>query len=137
MGTLVLRIIINAVAIAAITAGYLSGIRIVGNNPYVILLGVGLIFGVVNGLIKPLVDLLTCALTLLTFGLFRLIVNGAMLMLTAYFSRLLEPTIGGRLEVDNLLWGIIGAVVASVIAMVLERILGVDGRRDDRRERDR
>ena len=137
MGTLVVRIIINAVAIAAITSGFLPGIRIVGENTYPILLGVGLIFGVVNGLIKPLIDLMTCALTLLTFGLFRLIVNGAMLMLTAYFSRLLEPTIGGRLEVDNLLWGIIGAIIASLVAIILERILGVDGDRDDDRRRSR
>ncbi|MBE0689339.1 MAG: phage holin family protein [Anaerolineae bacterium] len=137
MGTLVVRIIINAVAIAAITSGFLPGIRIVGENTYPILLGVGLIFGVVNGLIKPLIDLMTCALTLLTFGLFRLIVNGAMLMLTAYFSRLLEPTIGGRLEVDNLLWGIIGAIIASLVAIILERILGVDGDRDDDRRRRR
>jgi len=136
MGTLLVRIIINAVAIAAITSGFLPGIRIIGANTYVILLGVGLIFGVVNGLIKPLINLMTCALTLLTFGLFRLIVNGAMLMLTAYFSRLLEPTIGGRLEVDNLLWGIIGAIIASVIAIILERILGVDDDGDNRR-RDR
>ncbi|MCC6614009.1 MAG: phage holin family protein [Anaerolineae bacterium] len=133
MGTLVLRIIINAAAIAVIASGFLPGIRIVGQNIYPILLGIGLIFGIVNGLIKPLVNLMTCALTLLTFGLFRLIVNGAMLMLTAYFSRLLEPTIGGRLEVDNLLWGIIGAIIASVIGIVLERILGVDDDGDSRR----
>ncbi len=134
---LIIRILINAAAIAVITAGWLPGIRITGSSTLVLLVSIGVIFGLVNALIKPLVDLLTCALTLLTFGLFRLIVNGAMLMLTAAFSRLVEPTIGGRLEVDGLLWGIIGAVIASIIAMVLERVFGVDGSRDRRRESER
>lgn len=137
MGKLLIRIAINAIAIAVITYGFLPGIRIVGDNSLLILIGIGLIFGIVNGLIRPLVNLLTCALTLLTLGLFRLVVNGAMLMLTAYLSRLVEPTLRGRLEVENLLWGIVGAIVASIVATVLERLLGVDDDGDDRRDRDR
>jgi putative membrane protein len=138
MRTLIIRIAINAAAIAVITSGYLPGIRIVGENSLLILIAVGLIFGLVNGLIRPLVNLLTCALTLLTLGLFRLVVNGAMLLLTAYISRLLEPTLRGRLEVENLLWAIIGALVASIVATLLERLFAVDGdgrrrRRDDDR----
>ena len=134
---LIIRLLINAAAIAIITAGWLPGIRITGSSSFAILIGVGLIFGLVNALIKPLVDLMTCALTLLTFGLFRLIVNGAMLMLTASVSRLVEPTIGGRLEVDGLLWGIVGAIIASITATVLERVFGVDCKQDRRRKNDK
>ena len=130
MRSFILRVIINAIAIAVITYGWLPGIRIVGANQYAILLGVAIIFGIVNGLVKPLVNLLTCALTLLTFGLFRLIVNGAMLMLTASLSRLVERTLGGRLEVDTLWAAILGAVVASIISVVLERVLNVDDEDD-------
>jgi putative membrane protein len=122
----ILRVIINAIAMAVITYGWLPGIRITGTNQLAILVGVAVIFGIVNGLVKPLVNLLTCALTLVTFGLFRLIVNGAMLLLTAYLSSLVERTLGGRLVVDNLGWAIIGAIIASIISLVLERVLNVD-----------
>ncbi|MDX2137367.1 MAG: phage holin family protein [Chloroflexota bacterium] len=126
----ILRVIINAIIIWVLASGILPGIRVIGSNSVLVFAAVGLIFGVVNGLVKPLVNLLTCALTLLTFGLFRLIVNGAMLLLTAYLSQLLETTIGGRLVVDNLLWAIVGAILAAVIGLVLERVLGLDDDRD-------
>lgn len=131
MRSFILRVIINAIAIAVITYGWLPGIRIIGNNQIAILVGVAIIFGIVNGLVKPLVNLMTCALTLLTFGLFRLIVNGAMLLLTAYLSSLVERTLGGRLVVDDLGWAIVGAIVASIISLVLERVLNVEGDEDD------
>jgi putative membrane protein len=132
MRNFILRVVINAIAIAVITAGWLPGIRLVGNNDVLILAGIGLVFGVVNGLVKPLVELMTCALTLLTFGLFKLIVGGAMLMLTAYLTTLLEPTLRGRLEVDSLWAAILGAVVAGVISLVLENIFGLNRENEDR-----
>jgi putative membrane protein len=132
----ILRVIVNAIVLAVLTAGWLPGIFVIGQNRWVVLIGVALIFGLVNGLVKPLVNLLTCALTLLTFGLFRLIVNGAMLLLTAELSRLVERTLGGRLIIDGLGWAILGAIVASILGLILEKVLDVDGERE-RRDRDR
>jgi putative membrane protein len=133
----ILRVIINAIVLAVLTAGWLSGILVVGQNRWVVLIGVALIYGLVNGLVKPFVNLLTCALTLLTFGLFRLIVNGAMLLLTAELSRLVERTLGGRLIVDGLLWAIVGAIIASILGIFLERAFDVDDERGRDRKRDR
>jgi putative membrane protein len=130
-----LRVLINAIVLAVLSAGWLSGITVVGQNRWVVLIGVALIFGLVNGLVKPLVNLMTCALTILTFGLFRLIVSGAMLLLTAELSRLVERSLGGRLIVDGLGWAILGAIVASIVGMFLERVFDVEG--DNERERRR
>lgn len=132
----ILRVLINAIVLGVLTAGWLPGIFVTGQNRWVVLFGVALIFGLVNGLVKPLVNLLTCALTLLTFGLFRLIVNGAMLLLTAELSRLVERTLGGRLIVDGLGWAIVGAIVASILGLILENLLDVDGERDRRKDTD-
>lgn len=111
----ILRIIVNAIAIG-LAAYLLPGIRVTDNaiTSYLLL---GLIFGIVNALVKPIVSMLTCPLIVLTLGLFILVINGAMLWLTAQLS-------GGRLQVDSIVWAIIGGVVMGVINVILEAIIG-------------
>src|SRR5437016_4947070 len=120
MGKFLLRVVVSAVAIA-VTAAILPGIHVVNNDIGTFLL-LGLIFGIVNALVKPIVSLLTCPLVILTLGLFLLVINGLMLLLTASLS-------GGRLIVDGLGWAIIGGIIMGVVNMVLEVALGLN--RDD------
>ena len=62
------------------------------------LLAVALVFGVVNAVLRPILTVLSCPLVLLTLGLFTLVINGVMLMLTARLAALLAPRVpGGRL----------------------------------------
>ena len=75
------------------------------------LLWVALLFGLVNGLIGPLLRLISLPLTLVTFGLFGLVINGALLAITAGLSDALD--VGGFLST------IVAAVVISVVAAVL------------------
>ena len=117
MSKFLIRVIVSAVAIA-VTAAILPGIHVV-NNDIGTLLILGLIFGIVNALIKPIVALLTCPFVILTLGLFVLVINGLMLLLTASLS-------GGRLMVDGLLWAIIGGIIMGIVNMVLEAALGVN-----------
>jgi putative membrane protein len=112
---ILIRIVVNAVAIG-LTAYLLNGIRVTDNSITTYLL-LGLIFGVVNGLVKPIVKALSCPLVLLTLGLFVLVINGAMLMLTSYIS-------GGALQIDSWLTAIIAGVVMGVINIVLEGVVG-------------
>ena len=125
MRGLVLRFLINAVAIAVITSGLLPGIHIIGNQ-IATLIVVALIFGVVNALVKPLVKLLTCPFILLTLGLLLFIINGLMLWITATLSERLVSVAGGQLIIENFGWAILGALIISIIGMVLERLLDVD-----------
>ena len=117
---LLLRLGVNAVAIF-LTAQLLPGIHVNGGIGSLLLLA--LIFGIVNALIKPIVELLTCPLVIVTIGLFVLVINGAMLMLTASLS-------DGRLLVDG--WGpaIVGGIVMGIINVVLEAVLGLN-KKDD------
>src|SRR6185503_14817076 len=50
------------------------------------LLGVAVVFGLVNALVRPLLAMLTCPLVILTLGLFLLVLNALMLWLTAALS---------------------------------------------------
>jgi putative membrane protein len=119
VGKFLIRVVVSAIAIA-VTAALLPGIRVVNNDIGTYLL-LGLIFGVVNALVKPIVTLLTCPFVLLTLGLFLLVINGLMLLLTASLS-------GGRLEVDGLLWAIVGGIIMGLVNLILEVVLGVNDR---------
>ncbi len=123
MTKLIIRIIINAVAIA-VTAAILPGVHVVYGDIGTYLL-LGLIFGIINALVKPLVALLTCPLVILTLGLFILVINGFMLLLTASLS-------GGRLVVDGLLWAIVGGIIMGLVNVVLEAVLGVNRKEHQR-----
>ena len=81
------------------------------------LLWVALLFGLVNGLIGPLLRLISLPLTLVTFGLFGLVINGGLLALTAGLSDALD--VGGFLA----------TIVAAVIISVVTALLGFVGLR--------
>ncbi len=122
MRNLLLRFLINVVAIGVITSGLLHGIYIAGNAIPTLAL-VALIFGLVNSLIKPIVRLLTCPFVLLTLGLFTFVIDGAMLYLTARLSQLTLTLSNGELRIRDFGWAILGALIASVVAMLLEWVL--------------
>jgi putative membrane protein len=81
------------------------------------LLWVALLFGLVNGLIGPLLRLISLPLTLVTFGLFGLVINGALLALTAGLSDALD------------VGGFVATIVAAVIISVVTAVLGFVGLR--------
>lgn len=114
MRNFIIRVFINAVAIA-ITASLLPGIHVINQDMGTLLL-IGVVFGLVNGFIKPILTFLTCPAVLFTLGLFILVINGCMLQLTASF-------VGDRLTIDHFGWAIGGGIVMSIIGIVLESIL--------------
>ena len=110
---LILRIIINAVAIW-ITSLLLSGFVFTGNIINLILIGI--VFGLVNALIRPLVKLLTLPINVLTLGLFSLVINTFMLMLTVWLSSSLSLE-GGFFK--SFLTAFVGAIIISIISTIL------------------
>ncbi|MBD8042527.1 phage holin family protein [Arthrobacter sp. Sa2BUA2] len=127
---LLLRIIINALALwvaswilPGITLGE-DGTSATGNPTLDVVLAylfVGLIFGVVNAFVRPIVRLLALPLTILTLGLFTIIINAGMLMLTAWLSSF-TPV---RFEVDSFFWtAILGSIIISLISMVAGSLTG-------------
>ena len=114
--------IINAVAIA-VTAMLIPNIQ-VANNDIGALLIIGLIFGMVNSLLKPILILLTCPAVILSLGLFILVINGLMLLIT-------DSLVGDRLVIDGGIWtAVLGGIVMALVSMTLESILQIDGSPD-------
>lgn len=112
------RLVINIVALY-VTASILPGFTVKDLNIETLFL-IALVFGVINALVKPVVKLLTCPMVILTLGLFTLVINALMLLLTA---RLLgDATFHIESFWTALAGGIIMAIVAMVVESVLERI---------------
>lgn len=119
MRNLILRILINAVALW-ITAELLTE-QITISQDFGTLLIVAVVFGLVNALIRPIARLLTCPLSIITLGLFTFVINGLMLMLTAYLTGLVE--IGGGGFFSTLWNAILAGIVISIISTVLSWFL--------------
>jgi len=89
------------------------------------LIAIAVIFGIVNGLIGPIVRLLALPVRLMTLGLIGFVINGALLLLTAWIADLagLGLTIGDfppdLLTADTIVAAVLGAVVLSVTSSVI------------------
>ena len=137
----VLRVIINGVAIWLTTLILRPGFDVVpratgghavlesvssqAGHKVLAFLVIGLIFGIVNAIIKPLVRIVSLPLYILTLGLFTLIVNALMLRLTVWIS---GYTPWG-LRSDGFGTTIVAALVISVLSFLLSVLIG---RRDRR-----
>jgi putative membrane protein len=83
MRSLLLHWAFNAIALW-VAAYFLQGLDFHGDLPHLLL--VAAVFGVVNSLVRPLLTILTCPLIVLTLGLFSLVINAVMLLLTGWLS---------------------------------------------------
>ncbi|WP_255769709.1 phage holin family protein [Pseudarthrobacter sulfonivorans] len=85
---------------------------------------IGLIFGVVNAFVRPLVSLLSLPITILTLGLFTIVINAAMLYLTSWLSSY-TPV---HFTIDSFFWtAVLAAIIITLISLVAGRVPG--GRR--------
>jgi len=97
------QVVVNAIALYA-AARLVPGIVYTGDLWQ--LLFAGLVLGLINLLVKPIVTFLSLPLILLTLGLFYLVINGLMLLLTAY----LLP----NLQVHGCMPAILGGLIIAV-----------------------
>jgi putative membrane protein len=109
--------LINAAALA-LAAWLIPGISITGDNAWLAVALMAVIFGLVNALIRPLVQFLTCLINMITLGLFTLVINTLMLMLSSWIAGQLN--VGFR--VDGFIPAFLGALLISVVSFVLSVI---------------
>ena len=84
------------------------------------LLVVAAIFSLVNTFLRPILRILTLPLTLITFGLFLLVINALMLLLTGAVSG--ELNLG--FTVDGFGAALLGSIVISLVGLVLSMAIG-------------
>ena len=123
------RVLINGVAIWLATL-ILPGLEIVGGETgwqqLGIILLIALVFGIVNAIDKPIVAFLSIPLYILTLGLFTIVVNALMLMLTAWIT---EATSWG-LRIDNFGVACWGGIIIAIVSLVLSVL--IPGNRPER-----
>ena len=83
---------------------------------------VGVVFGVVNAVVRPVVKLFSLPFILLTLGLLIFVINALMLMLTSWLSEQL----GLGFSVDGFWTAVVGALIITVVSWVLELVLPGD-----------
>ena len=82
---------------------------------------VGLIFGLVNAFVRPVVSFLSLPITILTLGLFTVVINAAMLYLTSWISGY-TPV---HFTIDSFFWtAVLAAIIITVISLVADRLPG-------------
>lgn len=114
---LIIRLLINAAAIW-LTAEFLPGMSVADGFGNLLLVAV--IFGVVNAFIRPIAKLLTLPLRIVTLGLFTIVINGFMVMLTAWLVDAL--TLDGGFF-NQLFTAIVASIVIGAISTVLTWLL--------------
>ena len=116
MRSLLLHWIVDAVALW-VAAAIVPGLAFDGGLGRLLL--VAAVFGIVNSVLRPLLTVLTCPLIVLTLGLFTLVINALMLMLTGWLSARwdLGFTVAG-------FWAAFwGGLVVGLVSLVLSMAL--------------
>ena len=80
MGNFLLRCVVNGIALV-LTSQLLPGMQTRGGLVGVLV--IGLVFGIVNAVIRPITKFVSFPLIIVTLGLFILVINGLMLLLTS------------------------------------------------------
>ncbi len=117
---LIIRWIIAALAL--FLAAYLvPGIHVTSGGwlAYVLM---ALVLGLVNAIVRPVLKLLTCPLIILTLGLFVLVINAATFLLASA----LAESLGIGFQVDGFWPAFLGALIVSVVTVVLSAVLKDD-----------
>lgn len=124
----VIRVLVNGLALW-LAALLLPGISIpegqeLGESLLIIAV-IALIFTLVNAIVKPIVSLLALPLTILTLGLFHLVINALMLLLTGWLTGFTDF----GLEVDGFWWAVLGGLVIALISAVVNAAVPARDRR--------
>ncbi|HEX7386357.1 MAG TPA: phage holin family protein [Castellaniella sp.] len=109
--TLLLLWILNAVALLVV-AYILPGISVSSFGSALI---AALVLGLLNAVVKPLLILLTLPLTVVTLGLFLLVINALVFWLAGSILR--------GFQVDGFWWAVIGALIYSIVSTALSGLL--------------
>ncbi len=111
-----LRVLANSAALY-LASLLIPGIELTGLGPALL---AGLVLGLVNAVIRPVLLFLTLPLTLLTLGLFILVLNGLLLQLVAWLV--------GGFTVSGFWASVFGAIVVGLVSWLLTAFLSDRGR---------
>ncbi|WP_344917828.1 phage holin family protein [Streptosporangium oxazolinicum] len=118
---IIIKILVVAAALWAATR-FVDGITVSATTPVReigTLIAVALVFGIVNAVLKPIIATLGCAFYILTLGLFALVVNAGLLLLTSWIAEQLRLPF----HVEGFWAAFWGAIVIGLVSWLLDLIL--------------
>jgi putative membrane protein len=121
MGILI-KVLVNAAALW-VAVLLLDGLELhqgLAEGGWVQLLIIGVILGIANAVVRPILTVLSLPLVLLTLGFFLLVVNAVVLALVIAVS----GALGLGLESDGFGWTFLGAIVVWLVSWGLETVMG-------------
>src|SRR5262245_42696534 len=124
--SILISLLINAAALYVATR-LVDGISFTGTIPA--LLGVALVFGVLNAIVRPILKFFTFPFFIVTLGLFTFVLNAVMLLITSAASDALAL----GFHVNGFVPAFIGALVVTVVSFVLSLFAGSS---DDKKKKD-
>jgi len=104
----IIHFVVSAVAIL-ITAYILPGVHVSGLLAALVL---AVVLGAINAILRPILIFLTLPLTIVTLGVFVLVINGFLIMLASY--------VVPGFTVDNFWWAFLFGIVLAVVGSVLQ-----------------
>jgi putative membrane protein len=113
MRNLIVRVIVNMIALW-VAAWLIGGITLSTNLGEWLLVAV--VFGLVNAFIKPIIKLFTLPINLATLGLFTIVINAFLLLLTAWL-------VPGLSFEDGVFGNVVNALLASIVISIVSMIL--------------
>ena len=99
------------------------GITPVGENSTIAIVMMALALSLVNASVKPIAQALSLPLTVLTLGIFYLVMNAFMLELAAWLS---TTILGSGVQVASFGSAFFGSIVISIVNSIVDSIIGVD-----------
>jgi putative membrane protein len=116
-----IRLVVNAIALW-ITTLVVPGIEVTGGSAQsnaLTVLVVALIFGIVNAVLKPIIHVVGCVFYILTLGLFALVVNALLFLLTSWIAGELDLPF----NVDGFWAAFWGAIVMAVVSWLISLVI--------------
>ncbi len=111
---------------------FVPGLTFVGGNTTLQRIGiifvVAVLFGLVNAIVKPIVQILSIPMYILTLGLFHIVINAFMLWITAQITK---DTTHWGLQIDHFWWT---AIWAAILLSIVSWMLSLLTRRASRRQ---
>ena len=118
----VIRWIVTAIAVAA-AVWLVPGIEVLGGEAWIGIALLALVLSLVNIAVKPILQVLSLPVTVLTLGLFYLVVNTAVLYLAAWLA---NGLFGIGFEIATFGSGFVAAIVIAIVSWIVNGIVGND-----------
>lgn len=111
---MIAQLIISSLAVG-ITAYFMDSVTI---EPWWLTVIVAVVLGFINSIIRPVIKVLSIPITLLTLGLFSLVINGLMVLLCAWFIK--------GFTVDGLGAAILFSIILAIVNWILNMMFSQD-----------